>query len=33
LPKENPWQAAGGLKSLEGIDRNIYASRAWKGEG
>jgi hypothetical protein len=31
LPKENPWQADGGLKSLEGIDRNVYASRAWKG--
>jgi len=31
LPKESPWQAAGGLKSLEGTDRNVSASRAWKG--
>jgi len=31
LPKENPWQADGGLKSLEGTDRNACASRAWKG--
>jgi len=31
LPKENPWQAVGGLKSLEGTDRNACASRAWKG--
>jgi len=31
LPKENPWQADGGLQSLEGIERNVYASRAWKG--
>jgi hypothetical protein len=33
LPKENPWQADGRLKSLEGTDRNACASRAWKGEG
>jgi hypothetical protein len=31
LPKESPWQADGGLKSLEGTDRNACASRAWKG--
>jgi hypothetical protein len=32
LPKERPWQADGGLQSLEGIDRNVYASRVWKGD-
>ena len=31
LPKEKPWQADGGLKSLKGTDRNVCASRAWKG--
>jgi hypothetical protein len=31
LPKENPWQADGGLKSLEGMDRNVCASHARKG--
>jgi len=31
LPKENPWQAAGRLKSLEGTERNVCASRARKG--
>lgn len=31
MPKEDPWQAVGRLKSLEGADRNVCASRAWKG--
>jgi hypothetical protein len=31
LPKEKPRQADGGLKSLKGTDRNVCASRAWKG--
>jgi len=31
LPKENPGQADGRLKSLEGTDRNACASHDWKG--